>query len=68
MITLVRRKYSQVIVLFLAAIMVGAALLRFWNLGELGLGGDESVYAAQARILAGDNELSKYFVDITWGK
>ena len=67
MITLVRRKYSQVIVLFLSAIIVGAALLRFWNLGELGLGGDESVYAAQARILAGDNELSKYFVLISRG-
>ncbi len=67
MITLVRRKYSTVIVLFLSAIILGAALLRFWNLGELGLGGDESVYAAQARILAGDNELSKYFVLISRG-
>ena len=54
---------------FLSAIIVGAALLRFWNLGELGLGGDESVYAGQARILAGDNELSRIFrSDITWGK
>ena len=47
--------------------MVGSALLRFWNLGEIGLGGDESVYAAQALILAGDNELSKHFVLISRG-
>jgi Dolichyl-phosphate-mannose-protein mannosyltransferase len=67
MITLVRQKSSLVIVFFLSAIMVGAALLRFWNLGEIGLGGDESVYAAQALILAGHNELQEYFVLISRG-
>lgn len=67
MMTLVRRKYSKVIVFFLSVILVGSALLRFWNLGEIGLNGDESVYAAQARILAGDSELSKYFVLISRG-
>ena len=47
--------------------MVGAAMLRFWNLGEIGLGGDESVYAAQALILAGNNELQEYVVLISRG-
>ena len=67
MTTLVSRKYSLVIVLFLSSILIGSALLRGWNLGELGLGGDESVYAAQALILAGDNELSKYVLLISRG-
>lgn len=47
--------------------MVASVLLRFWNVGELGLSGDESVYAAQALILTGDTELSKYFVTISRG-
>ena len=42
-------------------------MLRFWNLGEIGLGGDESVYAAQALILAGNNELQEYVVLISRG-
>jgi hypothetical protein len=44
-----------------------SAFLNFWNLGSIGLGGDESVYAAQALLLSGDNDLSRYFVLLSRG-
>ena len=64
---IVTLKQSKGLILVLSSIMVASALLRFWNVGELGLSGDESVYAAQALILTGDTELSKYFVTISRG-
>jgi hypothetical protein len=42
--------------------MIVSIFLRFWNIGAAGLSGDESVYAAQALILSGDNELTRHFV------
>ena len=50
-------------------IIIVASFLRFWNIADVGLGGDEAVYAGQARILAGDNEeeMSRFFVLISRG-
>lgn len=67
LIALVTLKQSKGLIFVLSGIMVASVLLRFWNVGELGLSGDESVYAAQALILTGDTELSKYFVTISRG-
>jgi hypothetical protein len=55
--------------LILAVIIIVASFLRFWNIADVGLGGDEAVYAGQARILAGDNEeeMSRFFVLISRG-
>lgn len=64
---IVTLKQSKGLIFVLSGIMVASVLLRFWNVGELGLSGDESVYAAQALILTGDTELSKYFVTISRG-
>jgi hypothetical protein len=58
---------SRVFILGLSVIIMVSAFLRFWNLGSIGLGGDESVYAAQALILSGDNELTRYFVLLSRG-
>lgn len=55
------------IIICLSSIMIVSAFLRFWNIGEVGLGGDESVYAAQALLLSGDNELGRYFVTLSRG-
>ena len=48
--------------LFLAAIVIVAAAPRLWGLTEVGLRGDEAVYAGQAAVLSGDNDLDRYFV------
>jgi 4-amino-4-deoxy-L-arabinose transferase-like glycosyltransferase len=46
----------------LIAIMALAAFLRFWDLGRVGLRGDEAVYAGQAAVLAGAKGFSPYFI------
>jgi dolichyl-phosphate-mannose-protein mannosyltransferase len=51
----------------LAGILVAAAALRLWALGEVGLRGDEAVYTGQAAVLAGDPDASRYFVPISRG-
>lgn len=43
-------------------ILVIAALPRVWHLMAAGFRGDEAVYAGQAGILSGDDELKRYFV------
>ena len=48
--------------LFLAAIVGIAALPRLWGITDVGLRGDEAVYAGQAAVLSGDDELDRYFV------
>lgn len=48
-------------------IVVVSGSLRFWNIDEIGLGGDESVYSAQALLLAGDEELNRFFVLVSRG-
>ena len=39
-----------------------AALPRLWAITDVGLRGDEAVYAGQAAVLSGDDELDRYFV------
>ena len=46
----------------LAGILVIAAIPRLWAITDVGLRGDEAVYAGQAAVLAGDDELDRYFV------
>jgi hypothetical protein len=48
--------------LFLGAIVGIAALPRLWGITDVGLRGDEAVYAGQAAVLSGDDELDRYFV------
>jgi hypothetical protein len=48
--------------LFLTAIMGIAAVPRLWGITDVGLRGDEAVYAGQAAVLSGDDELDRYFV------
>lgn len=42
--------------------MLVAGLLRFWQLGELGLRGDEAVYAGQAAVIAGYEAMERHFI------
>jgi 4-amino-4-deoxy-L-arabinose transferase-like glycosyltransferase len=53
--------------LILAAIVIAAAIARFWSINNVGLGGDESVYAGQALILAGHEEMERFFVLVSRG-
>ena len=46
----------------LIAITGTAAFLRLWDLGRVGLRGDEAVYAGQAAVLAGAKGFSRYFI------
>jgi hypothetical protein len=48
--------------LILAGILLLAAVPRLWAIIGVGLRGDEAVYAGQAGVLAGDHDLSRYFV------
>jgi hypothetical protein len=48
--------------LFLVAIVGIAALPRLWGITDVGLRGDEAVYAGQSAVLSGDDELDRYFV------
>jgi len=51
----------------LLAITALAATARLWDLGAIGLRGDEAVYAGQAAVLAGDQELKRYFMLMSRG-
>jgi Dolichyl-phosphate-mannose-protein mannosyltransferase len=46
----------------LIAITALAAFLRLWDLGRVGLRGDEAVYAGQAAVLAGAKGFGRYFI------
>jgi hypothetical protein len=48
--------------LLLTGILAIAALPRLWAILDVGFRGDEAVYAGQAAVLAGDDELDRYFV------
>jgi hypothetical protein len=48
--------------LFLMGIVGIAVLPRLWGVTDVGLRGDEAVYAGQSAVLAGDDELDRYFV------
>jgi hypothetical protein len=47
---------------WLIAITALAAFLRLWNLGRIGLRGDEAVYAGQAAVLAGAKDFGRFFI------
>jgi hypothetical protein len=51
----------------LIAIAGIAAFLRLWDLGRVGLRGDEAVYAGQAAVLAGAKGFDRYFILIGRG-
>jgi 4-amino-4-deoxy-L-arabinose transferase-like glycosyltransferase len=44
-----------------------AAFLRFWDLGRVGFRGDEAVYAGQAAVLAGVEEMKRHFILLSRG-
>jgi hypothetical protein len=46
----------------LALIVVGAGVLRLWGLSRVGFRGDEAVYAGQSGVLAGVDEMKRYFI------
>ena len=48
-------------VLYLAPVLALAAVLRIWQLNEVGFNSDEAVYAGQAAAIANDPELSEFF-------
>ena len=48
--------------LMLMGILGIAAIPRMWAITDVGLRGDEAVYAGQAAVLSGDDELDRYFV------
>ena len=50
------------VAVLLLAILVVAAIPRLWALTAVGFRGDEAVYAGQAAVLAGDDQLDRYFV------
>jgi 4-amino-4-deoxy-L-arabinose transferase-like glycosyltransferase len=46
---------------FLISIIIIAAVLRFWQLGDIGFNSDEAVYSGQAATLAGYQSFASYF-------
>jgi hypothetical protein len=62
------RRGGQILGSAMVAVIVGVgALLRFWNLDRVGFRGDEAVYAGQAAILAGVEDLQRYFILMSRG-
>ncbi|MFQ5941675.1 MAG: ArnT family glycosyltransferase [Nitrososphaerales archaeon] len=55
-------KFSKSEVLILAGVLAVASIFRFWDLTSIGIRGDEAVYAGQALIIAGDEEMTRFFV------
>ena len=51
----------------LAVIVAVGGLLRCWNLDRVGFRGDEAVYAGQAAVLAGVDELQRWFILMSRG-
>ena len=62
-----RRRPRVLGVVALAVIVGVGALLRFWNLDRVGFRGDEAVYAGQAAVMAGVDELQRYFILMSRG-
>jgi 4-amino-4-deoxy-L-arabinose transferase-like glycosyltransferase len=51
----------------LGIIIIVAFSLRLWDLDAVGLGGDEAVYAGQALVLSGNEEMNRFFMLISRG-
>ena len=63
-----RRRPAQVLSWAALAVIVGAGgLLRFWNLDRVGFRGDEAVYAGQAAVLSGVEDLQRWFILMSRG-
>lgn len=54
--------FSKVDCLIIVGVIFLASLFRFWNNTEIGIRGDEAVYAGQALLIAGNEELERFFV------
>lgn len=60
--------WARVLGMVALAVIVGVgALLRFWNLDRVGFRGDEAVYAGQAAVMAGVDELQRWFILMSRG-
>jgi hypothetical protein len=63
-----RRRGGGILGSAAVALVVGVGgLLRFWNLDRVGFRGDEAVYAGQAAVLAGVEDLQRYFILMSRG-
>src|ERR687889_731297 len=51
----------------LGIIIIAAFSLRLWDLDATGLGGDEAVYAGQALVLSGNEEMNRFFMLVSRG-
>lgn len=47
--------------MFLIIIILGASVIRLWDLGSVGFNNDEAIYSGQAATLAGYKEFAQYF-------
>jgi hypothetical protein len=61
-----RRPWALEAAALVVLVAVGG-LLRFWNLDRVGFRGDEAVYAGQAAVLAGVEELQRWFILMSRG-
>jgi 4-amino-4-deoxy-L-arabinose transferase-like glycosyltransferase len=63
-----RSKFLSIAAISMLGIIIIAAFsLRLWNLDAIGLGGDEAVYAGQALVLSGNEEMNRFFMLISRG-
>jgi 4-amino-4-deoxy-L-arabinose transferase-like glycosyltransferase len=63
-----RRKFLSIAsISMLGIIIIAAFSLRLWNLDATGLGGDEAVYAGQALVLSGNEEMNRFFMLVSRG-
>lgn len=63
-----RRRPSQLLSWAALAVIVGVGgVLRFWNLDRVGFRGDEAVYAGQAAVLSGVEDLQHWFILMSRG-
>jgi hypothetical protein len=62
------RRPSRVLGPAALTLIVGVGgLLRFWNLDRVGFRGDEAVYAGQAAVLSGVEDLQRWFILMSRG-
>lgn len=63
-----RRKFLSIAAISMLGIIIIAAFsLRLWALDATGLGGDEAVYAGQALVLSGNEEMNRFFMLVSRG-
>lgn len=62
-----RRRHQLLVAVAVLAVVGLATALRMWQLTRYGFRGDESVYAGQAAVIAGDQSLHRYFLLVSRG-